>query len=82
MGSDTCGSIRIPSSHNSLVGLRVTQSLFSRDGIIPLSLTQDVGGPLAGAVEDIAVVPDATAGFDPNDPVDGIAWTTPHELHR
>ncbi len=46
MGSDTCGSIRIPSSHNSLVGLRVTQSLFSRDGIIPLSLTQDVGGPL------------------------------------
>jgi len=46
MGSDTCGSIRIPSSHNSLVGLRVTQGLFSLDGIIPLALTQDVGGPL------------------------------------
>jgi len=68
MGSDTCGSIRIPSSHNSLVGLRVTQNLFSRDGIIPLSLTQDVGGPLARTVEDIAVVLDATAGYDPNDP--------------
>ena len=73
MGSDTCGSIRIPSSHNSLVGLRVTQSLFSRDGIIPLSLTQDVGGPLARSVEDIAVVLDATAGFDPNDPATEIS---------
>jgi amidase len=73
MGSDTCGSIRIPSSHNSLVGLRVTQNLFSRDGIIPLSLTQDVGGPLARTVEDIAMVLDATAGFDPNDPVTSVA---------
>jgi Asp-tRNA(Asn)/Glu-tRNA(Gln) amidotransferase A subunit family amidase len=68
MGSDTCGSIRIPSSHNSLVGLRVTQGLTSRDGIIPLSVTQDVGGPLARSVEDIAIVMDATSGFDPADP--------------
>jgi Asp-tRNA(Asn)/Glu-tRNA(Gln) amidotransferase A subunit family amidase len=73
MGTDTCGSIRIPSSHNSLVGLRVTQGLFSRDGIIPLSLTQDVGGPLARNVEDIAVVLDATAGVDPNDPATNVA---------
>lgn len=73
MGTDTCGSIRIPSSHNSLVGLRVTQGLFSRDGIIPLSLTQDVGGPLARNVEDIAVVLDATAGFDPNDSVTSVS---------
>jgi Asp-tRNA(Asn)/Glu-tRNA(Gln) amidotransferase A subunit family amidase len=69
MGSDTCGSIRIPSSHNSLTGLRVTQNLTSRDGIIPLSLTQDVGGALARNVTDLAVVLDATTGFDPNDPV-------------
>jgi amidase len=69
MGSDTCGSIRIPASHNSLVGLRATQGLFSRDGIIPLALTQDMGGPLARSVEDIAIVLDLTAGFDPNDPV-------------
>jgi amidase len=69
MGSDTCGSIRIPSSHNGLVGLRATQGLFSRDGIIPLSLTQDMGGPLARNVEDIAIVLDLVAGFDPNDPV-------------
>ncbi|HJZ72457.1 MAG TPA: amidase family protein [Vicinamibacterales bacterium] len=73
MGSDTCGSIRIPSSHNSLVGLRVTQGLFSRDGIIPLALTQDVGGPLARTVEDIAVILDETAGVDPNDPATQVA---------
>jgi Asp-tRNA(Asn)/Glu-tRNA(Gln) amidotransferase A subunit family amidase len=78
MGSDTCGSIRIPSSHNSLVGLRVTQGLFSRDGIIPLALTQDVGGPLARNVEDIAIVLDATAGVDPNDPATNVAaFNTP-----
>jgi amidase len=73
MGSDTCGSIRIPSSHNSLVGLRVTQGLTSRDGIVPLSLTQDVGGPLARNVEDLALVMDATSGFDPNDPVTSVS---------
>src|SRR5262249_10866531 len=36
MGSDTCGSIRNPSSHNNLVGLRGTQGLSSRTGIVPL----------------------------------------------
>jgi amidase len=78
MGSDTCGSIRIPSSHNSVVGLRATQGLFSRDGIIPLALTQDMGGPLARSVEDVAIVLDLTAGFDPNDPVTAVsALNTP-----
>ncbi len=43
MGSDTCGSIRIPAAHNNLVGLRGTQGLSSRRGIIPLSHTQDIG---------------------------------------
>ena len=47
MGSDTCGSIRIPSAHHALVGLRGTRGLASGDGIIPLSTTQDIGGPLA-----------------------------------
>ena len=53
MGSDTCGSIRIPSAHHALVGLRGTRGLSSRDGIIPLALTQDMGGPLARSVEDL-----------------------------
>ena len=47
MGSDTCGSIRNPASHNNLVGLRGTQGLSSRAGIVPLSSTQDIGGPIA-----------------------------------
>ena len=67
MGSDTCGSIRIPSSHHALIGLRGTRGLSSRDGIIPLSHTQDIGGPLTRSVEDLAIVLDATAGPDPAD---------------
>ena len=69
MGTDTCGSIRVPSSHNSLVGIRPTRGLSSVDGIIPLALTQDTGGPLARSVSDVAVVLDATVGFDASDPV-------------
>jgi len=68
MGSDTCGSIRIPSSHNSLVGLRGTQGLTSRTGIIPLSHNMDIGGPLGRSVTDVAVVLDVVAGYDPTDP--------------
>ena len=67
MGSDTCGSIRIPASHNSLVGIRGTQGLASRSGIIPLSSTQDIGGPIARTVTDLAIVLDATVGYDPGD---------------
>ena len=67
MGSDTCGSIRIPSSHNNLVGLRPTKGLSSIAGIVPLSMTQDVGGPLARTVEDLAIMLDATIGEDPAD---------------
>jgi amidase len=68
MGSDTCGSIRIPASHNSLVGIRGTQGLISRTGIIPLSSTQDIGGPLGRTVTDVAVVLDVIAGYDRTDP--------------
>ena len=68
MGSDTCGSIRDPAVHNALVGLRGTQGASSRHGIVPLSSTQDIGGPLARTVADLALVLDATVGFDPKDP--------------
>ena len=67
MGSDTCGSIRIPSAHHALVGLRGTRGLASGDGIVPLSLTQDIGGPLTRSVRDLAYALDATVGFDPAD---------------
>jgi amidase len=69
MGSDTCGSIRIPSAYQNLVGLRGTRGLSSRDGIVPLSSTQDIGGPLARSVTDLAIMLDATVGADPADPI-------------
>ncbi|MCX5756015.1 MAG: amidase family protein [Gemmatimonadetes bacterium] len=67
-GTDTCGSIRIPAAFASLFGLRPTQGLYSRDGIVPLSFTQDTPGPLARTVSDLALGLDITAGADPNDP--------------
>jgi Asp-tRNA(Asn)/Glu-tRNA(Gln) amidotransferase A subunit family amidase len=69
MASDTCGSIRIPAANNNLFGLRGTAGLSSRTGIIPLSHTQDIGGPVARTVTDLALVLDATVGEDPSDAV-------------
>ena len=69
MGSDTCGSIRIPAANQNLVGLRGTHGLSSRTGVMPLSSTQDIAGPLARTVTDLAIMLDATVGPDPADPV-------------
>jgi amidase len=66
-GSDTCGSIRIPSAVHNLFGLRPTKGLSSITGIVPLSHTQDVGGPIARTVTDLAIGLDATVGPDPAD---------------
>jgi len=82
MGSDTCGSIRIPAANNNLFGLRVTQGLSSRDGIIPLSHTQDVPGPLARSVIDLTLVLDATVGPDPADPQTAVAAGRIPESYR
>jgi amidase len=68
-GSDTCGSIRIPSAYGSLFGLRPTSGIVSRDGIIPLSHTQDVIGPLARTVTDLAIALDVTVARDTADTV-------------
>ncbi|MEE6282860.1 amidase family protein [Georgenia sunbinii] len=67
-GTDTGGSIRVPSSYNQLVGIRPTVGLASRDGIIPLALSQDTGGPMTRSVIDAAVALDAVVGVDPADP--------------
>jgi amidase len=66
--SDTCGSIRIPAAFNSLFGLRPTQGLVSRTGVIPLSHTQDIAGPLARTATDLAIALDVTVAFDSTDP--------------
>lgn len=69
MGTDTGNSIRGPASHNCLVGIRSTMGLTSRDGIIPLYLRNDIGGPLARTVEDAVRVLGVIAGYDTADPI-------------
>ncbi len=68
LGTDTGNSIRGPSSHNDLVGIRPTIGLTSRSGIIPLFAHNDVGGPMARTVEDAARLLTVVAGPDPTDP--------------
>ncbi len=65
-GSDTGGSVRVPSSLNGLVGIRPSLRLVSLDGIMPLATWQDTGGPMCRTVEDCAVLMDAMVGFDPS----------------
>jgi Asp-tRNA(Asn)/Glu-tRNA(Gln) amidotransferase A subunit family amidase len=69
LGTDTGNSIRGPSSHCNLVGIRSTMGLTSRDGIIPLYLRNDVGGPMCRTVEDAVRVLDVIAGYDEADPI-------------
>ena len=69
MGSDTGNSIRGPASHLALVGIRSTIGVTSRDGIVPLLLNRDIGGPLMRTVKDSAKVFNVIAGYDPADPV-------------
>jgi amidase len=67
VGTDTGGSLQMPASYTSLVGMLATQGLVSRAGVVPRSLTQDRAGPLGRNVYDVAVMIDAMAGFDPED---------------
>jgi len=73
LGSDTGNSIRGPSSHQALVGIRSTMGLTSRAGVFPLSLLADIAGPIARTVEDAARVFQVVVGEDPNDPVTAAA---------
>ena len=68
MGTDTGGSIRIPSALCGLVGLKPTYGRLSRYGITVLSWSQDHAGPMTRTVEECALVMNAVAGCDPRDP--------------
>ncbi|MFT4046295.1 MAG: amidase family protein [Solimonas sp.] len=67
IGTDTGGSVRMPSAHNALVGLRPTVGLVSRDGVQPNNSIRDTAGPMARSVADLAVLLDAIAGVDARD---------------
>jgi amidase len=69
LGTDTGNSIRGPSSHQSLVGIRSTMGLTSRGGVVPLKTSYDIAGPMARTVADAVAVLQVVAGEDPADPV-------------
>ena len=68
MGTDTGGSVRIPGALCGLAGLKPTYGRVSRYGITVLCWTLDHPGPMTRTVEDCALVMNAIAGYDPNDP--------------
>jgi aspartyl-tRNA(Asn)/glutamyl-tRNA(Gln) amidotransferase subunit A len=67
LGSDTGGSVRIPASACGVTGLKPTYGRVSRHGILPLSWSLDVGGPMARSARDLAILFAAMAGADEND---------------
>jgi AtzE family amidohydrolase len=68
IGSDTNGSIRVPSSLCGVFGLKPTYGRLSRSGTLPFVASLDHLGPLATTVEDLALSYDAMQGHDPHDP--------------
>ncbi|MEC7301468.1 MAG: amidase [Pseudomonadota bacterium] len=68
LGSDTGGSIRLPAQCCGLAGIKGTYGLVSRYGAMPLSYSLDHVGPLTRTVKDSALILQAIAGHDPNDP--------------
>ncbi|AMW05483.1 amidase family protein [Gemmatimonas phototrophica] len=77
LGTDTGNSIRGPSAHQALVGIRSTMGLTSRAGVVPLNATADVAGPMARSVADAVTVFDVIAHSDPADTV-----TAPADARR
>jgi Asp-tRNA(Asn)/Glu-tRNA(Gln) amidotransferase A subunit family amidase len=73
LGTDTGNSIRGPSAHQALVGIRSTIGLTSRGGVVPLNLSADIAGPMARTVADAVAVFQVVAGYDPADSVTAAA---------
>jgi len=68
LGTDTGGSIRIPSSHCGTVGLMPSYGRVSNRGVIPMAWTLDHVGPICKTVEDAALMLGVIAGYDEMDP--------------
>ncbi|MEI4485240.1 amidase [Frigidibacter sp. MR17.14] len=67
VGSDTGGSVRVPSAWNGLTGLKTTPGRLSLDGVVPLAAKFDTVGPLCRSVEDCALMLAALEGGKPAD---------------
>ena len=72
IGTDTGGSVRLPSSVNGIVGIRPTYGRVSNHGIIPLAWSMDTAGPMTRTVEDCAMMFNVMAGHDHNDPASAL----------
>src|SRR5262249_12324660 len=73
LGTDTGNSIRGPSSHQALVGIRSTMGLTSRAGVAPLNLLADIAGPIVRSVADAVAVFQVIVGEDPEDAVTALS---------
>jgi len=82
LGTDTGNSIRGPSAHQALVGIRSTMGLTSRAGIVPLNLAADIAGPMARTVADAVAVFATIVGADPADSVTRAAADRPIPDYR
>ena len=81
IGTDTGGSIRFPSAANGIVGLKPTYGRVSRYGVFPLAESLDHIGPMVRRAGDAAVMFEAIAGFDSNDPT-SLRDPVPHMLDQ
>ena len=68
IGTDTGGSIRVPSCFNGIVGLKPTYGLVSKRGVTSLAWTLDHVGPMTKTVQDAAIMLNVISGFDSSDP--------------
>jgi aspartyl-tRNA(Asn)/glutamyl-tRNA(Gln) amidotransferase subunit A len=81
LGTDTAGSIRIPSCYCGATGLRPSTGRVSNRGVVPVAWSFDTVGPIARTAEDCAILLAAVAGRDPDDPSTVDAPVPPyHEL--
>lgn len=85
LGTETGGSVRHPANDNNVAGMVATEGLLSRAGIMPISMSQDRGGPMAQSVYDLAVALTVMAGVDANDQITrlsiGHASPVPYESY-
>jgi amidase len=68
IGTETSGSLLSPATHNGVVTVKPTVGLLSQAGIIPISHSQDVAGPMTRTVRDAAILLNVLAAPDPRDP--------------
>lgn len=82
VGTDTGGSIRIPSAWCGTTGLKPTYGRVPRTGVMPLSWTLDHVGPMTRSAHDCALMLATMAGHDPADPTSSVRAVDPSPGHR